>query len=144
MGQRLVSPNRQGLPMPGGAWPIAQARRQGLKPAEAVIVSYVGETPWQGPHVHCDSGKAYDWAWSEGLSLVIVVANGTDATDAIRGCFWPEHHNRTGFPTLIDIENRRVAYIVRLVPKPALWHLLDTSEHFPAQAFKPQETAACS
>jgi hypothetical protein len=119
------------LPLPDGALPIEQARERGQKPAGSVIVSYVGPTPWDAPHVFCESGLRYRWAWSEELPLVIVTAPGIDAGDAIRGCYWPT--NPREFTTLIDIERRHVAFIVRLLPKPVLWHLTDVSEYFPGE-----------
>lgn len=89
-------------------------------------------TPWQGHHVHCESGKRYDWDWSEDLELVIVVSPEVDAWNAICGCFWPT--NARCFTTLIDIESKLVSYIVALLPEPKLWHLRDVTEYFPEAA----------
>lgn len=116
-------------PLPPGAHPIAQARQQGLKPDGDVIVSFVGLTPWLAPHVFPKTGIQYDWDWSEELPLVIVMKPGIDASDAIRGCYWPA--NPRQLLTLIDIESRHVSYVVEMLPKPKLWHLKDVSEYFP-------------
>lgn len=134
MGRRDLSPSKpQALPMPDEAWRIASVRKQGYRPAGSVIVSYVGETDWQGQHVHCISGKHYDWAWSRDLSIVIAMVPGCDISDALRGCFWPLAPE---FLTLIDVENQRVSHVIDLLPKPRLWHLADVSAYFP-------ETAPC-
>lgn len=121
----------QQKPLPDGALPIAQARQRGLKPAGNVIVSYVGPTHWDAHHVFCESGVRYEWAWSEGLPLTIVVKPDINAMDAIKGCFWSLYFLSVGYPRIIDIEQRLVSHAVQLVPEPVLWHLKDTSEYFP-------------
>jgi hypothetical protein len=137
MGQRGLNLDKPlGLPLAYGAHRVAQARREGMRPADPIIVSYVGPTPWQGVHVLCESGKAYDWAWSEDLTVAIVMAPGIDAMGAIRGCFWP--CKADAYLTLIDIEKHLVSYVVAMHPKPKLWHLKDVSEYFP------QEPVACN
>lgn len=115
--------------LPCGAEVIEQARARGLRPADAVIVSYVGGTPWDAHHVFCESGHRYRWGWSEDLELAIVVAPGIDAMDAFRGCYWPA--NAKSFTTVIDIERKQVASIVRMLPTPVLWHRADVSDYFP-------------
>lgn len=129
MGRRDLNPVKA-KPLPPGAWPIANVRAQGYRPAKPVIVTFVGETPWDGEHVHCESGKSYDWAWSEDLPLMIVMAPGIDISDALRGCFWP---TTMSLLTLVDIENERVSHVLDLIPKPKLWHLADVSEYFPKE-----------
>lgn len=119
-------------PLPAGAGAIEQARARGLRPADAVIVSYVGVTPWDAHHVFCESGRRYRWGWSQDLELAIVVVPGIDAMDAFRGCFWPT--NARCFTTVIDIERKQVASIVRMLPKPVLWHLADVSDYFPDES----------
>lgn len=119
-------------PLPDGAWPIAKARQQGLRPDGAIIVSFVGPTPWEGVHVFCEGGQQYDWNWSENLWLTIVTEPGIDVTDAINGCFWPE--NTKEMLTLIDIERQQVFDIPRVLPRPVLWPR-DSSAHFPAEEF---------
>lgn len=120
------------LPLPTGAAPIEQARLSGRKPVAPVIVSYVGDTPWDAHHVFCRSGVRYRWGWSENLELAIVVKPGVDAMDAIRGCYWPADSQH--LTAVIDIHGRKVSYIVQMLPKPRLWHLLDVSEYFPEES----------
>lgn len=134
MGQRGLIGRYRGPMLPANAGAIASARRGGLKPAKPVIVSYVGQTCWDGEHVHCESGQRYDWAWSEGLQIVIATAPGIDTRDAIFGTFWPLHFMACGYPTLIDVECQKVAHIVALIPKPTLWPVRDVSGYFPKES----------
>lgn len=117
MGQRGLTPD-----LPIGAGEIVRARLAGMKPALPVIVSFVGMTPWEGQHVFAKPGKAYDWGWTEGLQVAIVTAEGLDPTDAIRGCFWPEHVHKAGYPTLIDVDLEAVSHVVATLPRIQLWH----------------------
>lgn len=134
MGRRDLNRSRpQSKPMPDGAWAIANVRKQGYKPANPVIVSYVGESPWIGEHVHCLSGQCYEWSWSIDLPITIVMVPGVDITDALRGCFWPM---APAYLTLIDVENMRVSFVLDLLPKPKLWHLADVSEYFPQETMQ--------
>ena len=55
--------------------------------------------------------------------VVIVTGEGLDPTDAIRGCFWPEHLFQAGYPTLIDTDMRAAAHVVEVVPRIRLLHL---------------------
>lgn len=121
------------LPLPVGAEPVEQARLCGRRPEGPVIVSYVGDTPWDAHHVHCESGKRYRWGWSENLELAIVVRPGVDAMDAFRGCYWPADSQH--LTTVIDIEGRKVSHIVQMLPRPRLWHLLDVSGYFPEESY---------
>lgn len=106
------------LPIPQGAWSIAQARQQCLRPADGILVSFVGPTPWDAHHVFPESGKRYDWSWAEGLEIQIVLKPGIDATDAINNLFDPM--NKT-LLRLIDIERKQVSDVCALLPKPVLW-----------------------
>ncbi len=115
-------------PIPPGAHQIAQARQRGLRPACDVIVSFVGQTPWDGVHVFPKPGISYDWEWSEHLPITIVLAPGIDAWSAIAGCFWPTDPDR--FLRLIDIERKSVAHVISLIPKPVLWHCRDVKDYF--------------
>lgn len=117
MGRRGLTPD-----LPIGAGEIVRARLAGMKPALPVIVSFVGVTPWEGQHVFAKPGKAYDWGWTEGLQVAIVTGKGRDPTDAIRGCFWPEHVHKAGYPTLIDVDLEAVSHVVATLPRIQLWH----------------------
>lgn len=99
------------LPMPRNARAIVDARVGGLKPAEMVIVSFVGETTWPNPHVFADSGRCYDWRFLHGLTAAIVVKQGIDARDAMVGVF-DETNIFEGLPILIDPELEQAAYVV--------------------------------
>lgn len=118
----------QRLELPHGAHPIAQARQRGLKPADGVLVSFVGPTPWQAHHVFAESGKRYDWSWSDGLQIHVVLKPGIDATDAINNLFDP--FNTEHLLGVIDIERKAVSFVVTMNP-PTLWHRADVSDYFP-------------
>lgn len=122
------------LPLPQGALPIAQARQRGLKPAGGILVSFVGPTPWDAHHVFAESGQSYDWDWSVGLEIHVVLKPGIDAIDAINHLYDPFNTTLLG---LIDIERKRVSYVSSLVPKPVLWHRKYVGDFFP-------ETITCN
>jgi hypothetical protein len=115
------------LPLPQGAWPIAKARQQGLKPADGILVSFVGPTPWDAHHVFAESGKSYDWSWAVGLEIHIVLEPGVDAQDAINHLYDPFNTTLLG---LIDIERKQVSYVCCLLPKPVLWHRKNAGDFF--------------
>lgn len=101
--------------MPRNAAPILNLRLQGKAPAFGVVVSYVGDTPYQGlAHVFCDSGRRYDFGFLAGLQAIIVVRPGVDASDAIRKLwklYLEESTPLDGFPILVDIQTERLAWI---------------------------------
>ncbi len=117
------------LPIPQGAWPIAQARQQSLKPADGILVSFVGPTPWDAHHVFPESGKRYDWSWAAGLEIHVVVKPGIDATDAINSLYDP--FNTQTLLGLIDIERKQVSYVCALLPEPVLWPRRYVGDFFP-------------
>jgi len=128
MGHSGLNHLRRGKPMPRNAAPILEARLGGLKPAGTVIVSFVGDTPWDGPTVYCDSGQKYDWAWAEKLEFCVVVNPETDATDALENLF--KHQSSASYLCLIDIQLQQVSYLLSLQPQ-KLWHRKVVSDFFP-------------
>lgn len=127
MGRRGLIPH--GLPLPRNASAIAAARQGGLRPAKPIVVSYVGDTPWDNPTVYADSGQRYDWSWAKDLEVQIVVKPGVDATDAVDSLFDPF---ATSYLGLIDIERKHVSFVVSLDP-PVLWPMRDTTDYFPTE-----------
>lgn len=99
------------LPLPRNARSIVEARAGGLKPAEPIIVSFVGQTDWPNPHVFAESGQAYDWRFLHGLTAAIVVRKGIDARNALVSVF-DETDIVAGLPILIDPELEQAAYVV--------------------------------
>lgn len=101
--------------MPSGARAIVKARTAGQKPADGVIVSFVGQTDLEGHHVFARSGEVYDWRFLRGLDVSIVVKAGVDARDAMRRIF-SETLPTTGYPWIVDTERKELAYLVRTKP----------------------------
>ncbi len=120
-----------GLKPPPGAASVIESRERMDFREGPVIVSYVGTTPWDAPHVHCTSGQDYDWEWAWGLELCVVLKPGVNARDAILNCF--QRCTLDRFLTLIDIERKLVSYVVCLMPE-RVWHLRDVSAYFPEPA----------
>jgi hypothetical protein len=104
-----------------------QARSEGC----ALVVSFVGDTPWSNPTVYCDSGQRYDWRflegqhtpWGsfEGMHTIVAVRPGVITLDAL-----PEILERMAgseYPVLVDLHLQEVACIVDAVPplKVQLW-----------------------
>lgn len=98
--------------LPRNAASILAARQGGLKPAKPVVVSFVGSTPLDGPHVFADSGAVYDWTFLAGLRSIIVTRPGIDSLDAMRGLYRVCDPLREGYPVLIDCEREHLAYVV--------------------------------
>lgn len=114
------------MTLPRNAAPIVNARLAGKAPARGVVVSYVGETPIDAPHVYCDSGKRYDWGFLTGLQTFICARPGVNCVDAIQQLFARANVMR-GYPVLIDIQNEHMAYIVAAAPL-RLWQVARGSE----------------
>lgn len=60
------------------AQPIADARANGYKPDELIIVSLVGKLPNTNHTVMASSEKTYDWSWCRGLEIVIYAVDGVN------------------------------------------------------------------
>lgn len=98
--------------LPRNAQAIIDARAQGLKPAESVVVSFVGDTDFPGPHVYAEPATRYDWRFVTGLHVAIIVRPGIAAAHAMRSIF----EVAMLYPTLIDIDRKQLAYIVEASP----------------------------
>ncbi len=67
-----------GMIIPKGAERILQARRNGKKPSDLIIISMVGPLPNElNPVVQVDAKKDYDWQWAKDLIV----------------CFWTDPKN---------------------------------------------------
>lgn len=60
------------------AQPIVDARANGYKPNELVIVSLIGRLPNLNHTVHASTEKGYDWSWVRGLEICIYAASGVN------------------------------------------------------------------
>ena len=100
--------------LPQGARKILDARLRGMRPADVVVVSFVGKVPWQLPTVYVDKkneqradGADYDWRFLRGLPVVIAVGPGVAARDDIAAIYG----EAMLYPTLVDLRRRRMASI---------------------------------
>jgi hypothetical protein len=77
--RRLDGRKARALPAPRNIRAIGAARENG----EAILVSFMGATPWPGPTLYCEPGGRYEWKWLAGLLPVVVVNGPTDTADAL-------------------------------------------------------------
>lgn len=93
---------------PRNSEPILQARMRGERPADPVVVSFVGAIDWTNPQVFAEPGIEYDWRFLVDLPVYIVVKPGIECREAIRGIF----RHCALYPTLVDIERQIAASVV--------------------------------
>jgi len=60
-----------------GAQPIIDARKRGQKPNELILVSLIGPTGEANHTVFASVDIAYDWRWTVGLQVCLVVNEAT-------------------------------------------------------------------
>jgi len=66
------------LPYPrGAARAIADARANGLKPSEVVLIVLAGRFDWSNPTAYATPGQSYRWDWLKGLSVVLLIDSTT-------------------------------------------------------------------
>lgn len=84
---------------PEGADKIIAARVNGLRPADAVIVSMVGAVKTDNPVVHAKPGIVYDWRWVRGLEVLLYFRDEDD---------WPNTAKdiALGRPAYLDLWNQ--------------------------------------
>lgn len=104
------------VPLPRNARPIAQAREAGKRPAGMVVVSLIGDTPWEETTVYVDPGKRYDWRFLTGLPAAIAVRPGIDAMQTIRDVFEASLPFGGGYPWLVDVERQQLSSVVEIAP----------------------------
>ena len=98
---------------------VARARERD----EPLVVSFVGDVPWQNETVYCDSGRRYAWDFIRGLHVVVVVRPGVDALDALRSILErTDVVSGSSYPVLVDVDAKEVAFIVDGRPV-ALWQI---------------------
>lgn len=64
--------------IPLGAKPIIEARAKGLRPADMVLISFIGRIGEPNPTVYATPGRAYEWSWLHGLNACIYVTSGLE------------------------------------------------------------------
>lgn len=102
---------------PRNSEPILQARMRGERPADPIVVSFVGAIDWENPQVFAEPGIEYDWRFLVDLPVYIVVKPGIECREAIRGIF----RQCALYPTLVDIENKTSASVVCATPLQLKW-----------------------
>ena len=97
------------IPTPRNLASLSEARARGqLDDGAIVVVSFVGPTQLDGPHVFVDGGKRYDWGFAEGRHAIIVTRPGIDTTHSMRGLFKAS----LPYPTFVDFDRQIAASIV--------------------------------
>jgi hypothetical protein len=61
-----------------GARPILDARLNGYKPSDMVIVSLIGKTAESNTIVYANEQADYDWRWVQGLDICIYAKSHSD------------------------------------------------------------------
>lgn len=94
---------------PRGADKVIEAyAADAIEPGESIVVSFVGDTPIEGRHIHAEPGRRYDWRCLRRLFAFIVVRPGQDVAHSVRAIF--ETSNL--YPTIVDLERQVVGSIV--------------------------------
>ena len=65
------------LPYPRGAYTIAEARANGMRPVGPVIVALNGEPNCDNAIVHADPMESYRWDWVKALNVVVLIGKDT-------------------------------------------------------------------
>lgn len=86
-----------------GADSIIKERMRGFRPADTVVISLVGPFAVQNPVVMPEVGKKYDWRWTKGLDVALLISTGIEwkptAFDIKQAgpeylCLWDIHTHR--------------------------------------------------
>ncbi len=97
--------------LPRNAQAILDLRAGGMKPEHPVIVSFVGHTGFENPHVFVENGERCDWRFLHGLQAQIFVKPGVNAKHAMKAIF-DEVDLMQSYPALVDVELKQLAFVV--------------------------------
>jgi hypothetical protein len=98
--------------LPSGARRILDARLAGKRPADPVVVSFMGRLPWDfEPVVYAGRGP-HDWRWLRGLQAMVVVEPGAEVRADLEAIV----AEAAPYVTLVEPERRRAASILSLRP----------------------------
>ena len=105
--------------LPRGAERIKAMRLRGERPADPLLVSFVGDLPWAGPTVYARADTTYDWRFLVDLPTIVVVAPGVSSRENLMSIFGMARL----YPTLVDLPRKTVASVLdrkplRLLPFP--------------------------
>lgn len=101
-----------------------------------LMASFVGDIDYSNPTVYCSSGERYDWRFTKGLHVVVVVKAGVDLRDALHSILEQTDTIDTGYPVLLDVERQDIACVVEDRPV-GLWPIRKGSNLW-QQFFSPQ------
>lgn len=109
--------------MPVGARKILDARLAGNRPADPVVVSFIGKLPWDfaGPVVYPNRARN-DWRFLCGLPVMVVVTPGPDVRDELEAIV----AQAMPYVTLVEPERKMMASILSISPV-RLWTM--TARH---------------
>lgn len=102
--------------LPPGARRILDARMAGKRPADPVVISFMGRLPWDFEPVVYAGRSAYDWRFLRGLPTQVFVAPGADVRDQLAAIV----AEAAPYVSLVEPERKRIASILSLRPV-ALW-----------------------
>lgn len=63
--------------LPHGAREIAELRSTGQRPADLVLISFIGPLRESNPVIVAQPSRSYDWRWLVGLSVAVVATTDT-------------------------------------------------------------------
>lgn len=104
--------------LPRNAQGILDLRLRGKRPADPLVVSFIGATDWPEPHVFCDPGVRYDWRFLLGLLVFVAVRPGLSVRDSLVDIF----EVAKLYPMLVDFENEQIAAVIDNKPL-RLWKM---------------------
>jgi hypothetical protein len=96
--------------IPNGARAVVDARNNGMKPDELLIVSLIGRVNEQNHTIYANSGKTYDWGWLRGLKVCVY----TDARSDWRPVLKAIADHKPAYLALWDADRREGAQVFYL------------------------------
>lgn len=127
---------RSKLEAPRNMRAAQQANQQGVP----LVVSFVGDSPWQSPVIYCDGGVRYDWSWIPEMvkHTVIVTRPAIDIRHAAAAILGLTDTLLIGYPILVDVESKEVACVIESMHGFLLWQVRRGTELW-QQYFEPAQ-----
>lgn len=92
-------------------------RRSGMRPADTVLVSFVGALPeYDAMKLFPQPGVRYDWGFMRGLHAAVIVEPGIDAEESIKALA----RVCEPYVAVVDVQKKRVAFALDDTCR--LWH----------------------
>jgi hypothetical protein len=96
----------------GAALTIAEARANGLKPAETVLIVLAGNFDWPNPQIYLNPEQTYRWDWLRGLGVVVLIDSKTRLGHTLQDIDRVEPSQLD----VIDVEQGLGWHVVRTTP----------------------------